>query len=252
MRRARALSSIQLCIGTLCSGCGTPTDKATIGFQAPRSCGAGAWPKVPQDRQVISSNATRQCPATNSSSKQTVLGSAAGIALLLFALAYRFLPSFGALAAATERRRRRPPARRCGAVLIAQAQKPAPSAPDQARSSRTRWTRLRCRTADQPAPPPPKAIAALLQEGRQGVGRRAPARAEGHQRAGAVPPGARCRPGKRRGEGRDGKNPRCHFCSKPAMRSIAMTKTNPRARSRCSQDLPRSMIEHIAGTAGAR
>lgn len=94
--------------------------------------------------------------------KQNVLGSAAGIALLVFALAYRFLPSFGG-SGAPERAAapvatgapmsvRAPPKAESRATVPVEAPKPVEPAP------------LMPAEPAAPAPPPPKAIAALLRK----------------------------------------------------------------------------------------
>ncbi len=102
-------------------------------------------------------------PGSEVVQKQTVLGGAAGIALLLFALAYRFYPnlphslSLHALA---------PPvgSTPSGAVLIAQAQKPAPSAPDHAPLEQDKANAIAWGPPISLAPLPPKAIALLLKK----------------------------------------------------------------------------------------
>ena len=92
--------------------------------------------------------------------KQNVLGSAAGIALLAFALAWRFLPSFSG-GAAPEKAVAEPPTtapmsvsapKESAAVKPVASQEPvAAEAPAPAAPAK-------------PAPPPPKAIAALLRK----------------------------------------------------------------------------------------
>ena len=104
-------------------------------------------------------------PGSEIVQKQTVLGGAAGIALLLFALAYRFYPSLPYATAPSSL-----PGVATVPDMTVQAQKPAVAVPEVATSASTAQ-----RQADatqwgppislaRPPPPPPKAIAALLQK----------------------------------------------------------------------------------------
>jgi formylglycine-generating enzyme required for sulfatase activity len=91
--------------------------------------------------------------------KQNVLGSAAGIALLAFALAYRFLPSFGG-GAAPEKAIAEPPT---SAPMSVQAPNEPAAATPPAPKEPAAETPAPPPPA-KPAPPPPKAIAALLRK----------------------------------------------------------------------------------------
>lgn len=91
--------------------------------------------------------------------KQNVLGSAAGIALLAFALAWRFLPSFSG-GAAPEKAIAEPPS---SAPMSVSAPKEAAPAKPVAAQEPPAETPLPAAPA-KPAPPPPKAIAALLRK----------------------------------------------------------------------------------------
>jgi formylglycine-generating enzyme required for sulfatase activity len=104
-------------------------------------------------------------PGNDSVIKQNVLGTIAGIALLLFALAYRFLPSFGGGTTATQNP---PPPEPIGAPMSIQSppappaqataatETPKPAAPAAAPKEPA--------TPAEPAPPPRKEIAALLKK----------------------------------------------------------------------------------------
>jgi formylglycine-generating enzyme required for sulfatase activity len=103
-------------------------------------------------------------PGSEVVQKQTVLGGAAGIALLLFALAYRFYPSLPHTLP-----RLSPPdsgSASDSTMLTAQAQKPLPSpiaAPaEKTIDEATQWGPPA--SLAPPPPPPPKAIAALLKK----------------------------------------------------------------------------------------
>ena len=91
--------------------------------------------------------------------KQNVLGSAAGIALLAFALAWRFLPSFSG-GAAPEKAIAEPPS---SAPMSVSAPKEAAPAKPVAAQEPPAESPLPAAPA-KPAPPPPKAIAALLRK----------------------------------------------------------------------------------------
>jgi len=101
-------------------------------------------------------------PGNEFVNKQSVLGSAAGIALLAFALAYRFLPSFSGPGLAE----RPVPAPAAGAPMS--VQKPAPPAAAEptvaAAKPKEPETPPPASAPAAPAPPPPKAIAALLRK----------------------------------------------------------------------------------------
>jgi hypothetical protein len=91
--------------------------------------------------------------------KQNVLGSAAGIALLAFALAWRFLPSFSG-GTAPEKAVAEPPS---SAPMSVTAPKEAAPAKPVAAQEQPVETPVPAPPA-KPAPPPPKAIAALLRK----------------------------------------------------------------------------------------
>jgi formylglycine-generating enzyme required for sulfatase activity len=92
--------------------------------------------------------------------KQNVLGSAAGIVLLVFALAYRFLPSFEGGYNGAEKPAAPIPS---GAPMSVQAPPKAP--PPAAAVAETPKPESAPAPAAEPAPPPPpKAIAALLRK----------------------------------------------------------------------------------------
>jgi hypothetical protein len=91
--------------------------------------------------------------------KQNVLGSAAGIALLAFALAYRFLPLFGGGNSGMEKPA---PSIPSGAPMSVQAPSKEPRRQHPSKRRSRRWHRLLLEPAA--APPPPKAIAALLRK----------------------------------------------------------------------------------------
>jgi len=91
--------------------------------------------------------------------KQNVLGSAAGIALLAFALAWRFLPSFSG-GAAPEKAIAEPPS--SAPMSVSAPKETAPAKPVAAQEPPAE-TPLPAAPA-KPAPPPPKAIAALLRK----------------------------------------------------------------------------------------
>jgi len=91
--------------------------------------------------------------------KQNVLGSAAGIALLAFALAWRFLPSFSG-GAAPEKAVAEPPS---SAPMSVSAPKETPPAKSVVSEGPTAEPAVPLPPA-KPAPPPPKAIAALLRK----------------------------------------------------------------------------------------
>ncbi len=102
-------------------------------------------------------------PGSEVVQKQSVLGGVAGIALLLFALAYRFYPSLPHTGPQA------PPSDNTSissdsTVVTAQAQKPATPAPAVAMASAsvTQWGPPA--SLAPPPPPPPKAIAALLKK----------------------------------------------------------------------------------------
>src|SRR5512140_886646 len=65
----------------------------------PTQCRAGLRPPVATGMANVlrchKFGTTAQMPGNDTVIKQNVLGTVAGIALLIFALAYRFLPSFG-------------------------------------------------------------------------------------------------------------------------------------------------------------
>ena len=99
-------------------------------------------------------------PGNEFANKQSVLGSAAGVALLAFALAYRFLPSFSGGPGTAERPA---PAPAAGAPMsvqkpaVAVAETPAPVVKPSEETTPAAPVEPAA-----PAPPPPKAIAALL------------------------------------------------------------------------------------------
>jgi formylglycine-generating enzyme required for sulfatase activity len=97
-------------------------------------------------------------PGNDFSRNPNMLGTAAGVALLVFALAYRFLPSFGGgaperpapqVAPGAPMSVREPPAAQPATPAPAAPPKPVEAAPPPPAT---------------PAPPPPKAIAALLKK----------------------------------------------------------------------------------------
>jgi len=90
--------------------------------------------------------------------RQNVLGSAAGIALLVFALAYRFLPSFGGGSPSASNP---PPREQPSAPMSVQVAKPVVEAPPVAVQTPIQPGPIE---PVKPAPPPPKAIAALLRK----------------------------------------------------------------------------------------
>jgi formylglycine-generating enzyme required for sulfatase activity len=94
---------------------------------------------------------------------QNVLGSAAGVALLAFALAYRFLPSFSGGYVSAEKPAAQPSS---GAPMSVQAPpKPAPSPPAASEAPKPQESAPAPPSAPVvPAAPPPKAIAALLRK----------------------------------------------------------------------------------------
>jgi hypothetical protein len=124
--------------------------------------------------------------------KQNVLGSAAGISLLAFALAWRFLPSFSG-GAAPEKAIAEPPSSAPMSVtapkeaapvnpVVAQEQPAEPPAPAP---------------PAKPAPPPPEGDrAAACKAADKAFAEGHSARAERNQRIRALHAGARCRPGK--------------------------------------------------------
>ncbi len=104
-------------------------------------------------------------PGSEVVQKQTVLGGAAGIALLLFALAYRFYPTLPYAASLPQAA---PAKTGDGTMIIAQPQKSATTAnaPSAAAASADDVTQWGPPASLAPLPPPPpKAIAALLKRG---------------------------------------------------------------------------------------
>jgi len=93
--------------------------------------------------------------------KQNVIGSAAGIALLVFALAYRFLPSFGGGYSGAEKPASPIPS---GAPMSVQAPPKAPPTTAPAEAPKPEAAPAPAAEPAPPAPPPPKAIAALLRK----------------------------------------------------------------------------------------
>jgi formylglycine-generating enzyme required for sulfatase activity len=91
--------------------------------------------------------------------KQNVLGSAAGIALLAFALAWRFLPSFSG-GSAPEKAVAEPPSSAPMSVTAPKEAAPATPVAAQGQPAETPAPP----PPVKPAPPPPKAIAALLRK----------------------------------------------------------------------------------------
>ncbi|HEY8011970.1 MAG TPA: formylglycine-generating enzyme family protein [Rudaea sp.] len=104
-------------------------------------------------------------PGSEVVQKQSVLGGIAGIALLLFALVYRFYPNLPSTAPPSPLPRSA--ANSDNTMLTAQAQQPAPVAPAATpaaddSAAATQWGPPA--SLAPPPPPPPKAIAALLKK----------------------------------------------------------------------------------------
>ncbi|MGH8123013.1 MAG: SUMF1/EgtB/PvdO family nonheme iron enzyme [Rudaea sp.] len=105
-------------------------------------------------------------PGTEVVQKQSVLGGAAGIALLLFALVYRFYPGLPGAAPPAQA----PPGGAANSdktMLTAQAQKLAPATPATGSAANDSAAAAQWgppASLAPPPPPPPKAIAALLKK----------------------------------------------------------------------------------------
>jgi formylglycine-generating enzyme required for sulfatase activity len=92
---------------------------------------------------------------------QNVIGSAAGIALLVFALGYRFLPSFGGGYSGAEKPASPIPS---GTPMSVQAPPKEPPPPAPVEAPKPEAAPAPAAEPAPPAPPPPKAIAALLRK----------------------------------------------------------------------------------------
>ena len=100
-------------------------------------------------------------PGNDFVNRQSVLGSAAGIALLAFALSYRFLPTFGGGAAVAPKAAQEP----AGAPMSVQAPpKPVEAPPPVAAKPAEAPAPAAPVEPAAPAPPPRKEIAALLKK----------------------------------------------------------------------------------------
>lgn len=100
-------------------------------------------------------------PGNEFARNQNVIGSAAGIALLVFALAYRFLPSFGGGYSGAEKPASPIPA---GAPMSVQAPPKEPPTTAPVEAPKPEAAPAPAAEPAPPAPPPPKAIAALLRK----------------------------------------------------------------------------------------
>ncbi len=154
-------------------------------------------------------------PGTEIVRKQTVLGGAAGIALLAFALCYRFYPIHGhivlrsptpleptATPDATLRSAPQPQA----PVPVAAAPTPSPAPAVQTPAPAAGRARNTGAAADQ-------RNRRDAEKSRQGVQRRPSLRTERQQRARALPQSARRRSQQRRGRGRCGKSTQFPFAA---------------------------------------